>query len=286
MKHSVLFILLLTLISMSAYGQLITVTGTVKNDKGEILAAATVAEKGVTNTTLSDADGNFRIQVRPDAVIVVSYKGLKTREFRVSVNDIQIIAELPSKWSHAEIGFALGANYCFDAKFKIQNKNTQTPAESYVKPYIGFHGGISACCNFKEHFAGEFGILFSLKGVREEEVNYKGVSNLYYLTMPFPFLSKFRVDLGESRLYFIIGPEMGVLLSSKIKETFGDKERTWSLELYPSVTPGAMCGISFESKIGLGLQFGYDLTFQNSDKNYLFLHTAQCSLIYRVTKRN
>lgn len=272
---------------MSTYGQTITVTGTVKNDKGEILAAATVAEKGVTNSTLSDADGNFQIQVRPNAVITVSYKGLKTREFRMSDRDTRFIAELPTRWKKTEFGFSLGGNYCYDAYFKIKNSVNPLPTASYVKPYIGGMAGISASCIFTKNFSGEFGFMFNLRGIKEEEGNYKGVTNLYDITVPFPFLAKFKVNIGESNIYFITGTQVNMLLSGKTKETFGKNERTWNLmNSFSPVMPGATGGIGFESKIGLGLQLSYDLSGQLKDKNYYLLHTFQGSLIYRITKRN
>ena len=59
------------------------VTGTVSDATGP-LPGASVVEKGTTNGTQTDFDGNFSLSVENDAVLVVSYIGYKTQE--VSVN--------------------------------------------------------------------------------------------------------------------------------------------------------------------------------------------------------
>lgn len=63
-----------------------TVTGTVISDKdGSGLLGASVLEKGTTNGTITDMDGNFSLTVsRFPAILEVSYLGFSTREFSVS----------------------------------------------------------------------------------------------------------------------------------------------------------------------------------------------------------
>ncbi|RRQ50426.1 SusC/RagA family TonB-linked outer membrane protein [Maribacter algicola] len=59
------------------------VSGTVSDASGP-LPGASVLEKGTTNGTQTDFDGNYTLSVGEDAVLVVSYIGYKTQE--VSVN--------------------------------------------------------------------------------------------------------------------------------------------------------------------------------------------------------
>lgn len=59
------------------------VTGTVSDSTGP-LPGASVVEKGTTNGTQTDFDGNYTLTVGGDAVLVVSYIGYKSQE--VSVN--------------------------------------------------------------------------------------------------------------------------------------------------------------------------------------------------------
>src|ERR1700742_1676247 len=46
------------------------VTGTVKDSKGVAVIAATVTEKGVANSTITDGDGNFKIPLKGQSGIL------------------------------------------------------------------------------------------------------------------------------------------------------------------------------------------------------------------------
>ncbi len=65
------------------------ITGTVKDEKGEAIAFATVQEKGTRNGTTTNDKGEFTLSVsssRP--VLVVSYTGRKQQEIEVSGRDV------------------------------------------------------------------------------------------------------------------------------------------------------------------------------------------------------
>ena len=74
----------LALISAAAYAQTITVTGTVLDDQGWPQMSAGVFEKGTTNGTVTDMDGNYSIKVPSDAVLVFSFYGFKDVEVPVA----------------------------------------------------------------------------------------------------------------------------------------------------------------------------------------------------------
>ena len=50
----------------------ITVMGKVTDEQGNPLAGVSVVEKGTTNSTLTDADGNFTFQVGENATLLFS----------------------------------------------------------------------------------------------------------------------------------------------------------------------------------------------------------------------
>ncbi|MEZ4969679.1 MAG: SusC/RagA family TonB-linked outer membrane protein [Flavobacteriaceae bacterium] len=61
------------------------VSGVVTDINGEPLPGASIVEKGTTNGTQSDFDGNFYLDVSSsDAILVVSYVGFATKEVNVS----------------------------------------------------------------------------------------------------------------------------------------------------------------------------------------------------------
>lgn len=65
------------------------VSGMVTDDNGEPIIGANVVEKGTTNGTITDIQGNFTLEISSDASLVISYIGYK--EQIVPVNDEKIL---------------------------------------------------------------------------------------------------------------------------------------------------------------------------------------------------
>ncbi|AVR45652.1 SusC/RagA family protein [Christiangramia fulva] len=81
------FLILLFIFSLnSAFAQSFAVSGTVVDGEDNTpLPGVNVLEKGTSNGTMTDFDGNYSIQVSgPDAVLVFSYVGFKTLETEVN----------------------------------------------------------------------------------------------------------------------------------------------------------------------------------------------------------
>ena len=60
------------------------VTGTVKDANGEPIIGATVVEKGTTNGTVTDFDGNYALELSESGTLAVSYIGYKSQEYSVA----------------------------------------------------------------------------------------------------------------------------------------------------------------------------------------------------------
>ena len=61
------------------------ITGQVKDTLGEPIIGANVVVKGTTNGTITDIDGNFKLDNVPsNATLVISYIGFKTQEVNVA----------------------------------------------------------------------------------------------------------------------------------------------------------------------------------------------------------
>lgn len=60
-----------------------TVTGTIRDDRGESIIGANVMEKGTANGVITDFDGNFSLSVSPNSVLKISYIGYLTVEVPV-----------------------------------------------------------------------------------------------------------------------------------------------------------------------------------------------------------
>ena len=58
------------------------ITGTVSDSQGPVIGAS-VVEKGTTNGVVTDFDGNFTLNVKPGATLVISYIGYTTQEIAI-----------------------------------------------------------------------------------------------------------------------------------------------------------------------------------------------------------
>ena len=89
-----LFLSFLTLLlATMTYAQ--EVTGTVSDSFGPVIGA-TVMEKGTSNGTVTDFDGNFKLKVDAGKTLVFSYVGYLTQELPAQ-NGMQVMLKEDSK---------------------------------------------------------------------------------------------------------------------------------------------------------------------------------------------
>lgn len=72
--------------ALSVSQQVSKIKGNVVDSNGEPIIGATIMEKGTTNGTVTDLDGNFVLNVAPGAIIQISYIGFATQELKASGN--------------------------------------------------------------------------------------------------------------------------------------------------------------------------------------------------------
>lgn len=85
LKH--LFLTLLGIImSFNAFAQGLSVKGVVKDNTGEPIIGANILEKGTTNGTITDMDGQFVLSVKKGATLVISFIGYQTKELPATAN--------------------------------------------------------------------------------------------------------------------------------------------------------------------------------------------------------
>lgn len=90
----------------------LTINGNIKDAYGEAIIGASILEKGTTNGTVSDFDGNFTLSTSANAVLSVSYIGYITQEipvanktsFQITLNeDVEALEEV------VVVGYATGS---------------------------------------------------------------------------------------------------------------------------------------------------------------------------------
>lgn len=81
-----------------AFSQARELTGVVKDGTGLGIIGASVMEKGTSNGTITDFDGNFKLNVNENSVLVISFVGYKTQEVSVKgQNSLDVILSEDTK---------------------------------------------------------------------------------------------------------------------------------------------------------------------------------------------
>jgi tonB-linked outer membrane protein, susC/ragA family len=89
---------LLFFFSIGMFAQKLTVKGIVKDEMGEPVIGASVLEKGTTNGTITDFDGNFTLQnVAEGATIDVTFVGYLPQSVKASSSPLNIILKEDAK---------------------------------------------------------------------------------------------------------------------------------------------------------------------------------------------
>ena len=86
-----------------------TIEGKIVDAKGEPIIGANIIEKGTTNGVISDLDGNFYLNVAPDATLVISYIGYASQELKTqNKTSFHIILREDSETLNEVVVTALG----------------------------------------------------------------------------------------------------------------------------------------------------------------------------------
>ncbi len=83
LRKSFALVLLAMLMPFSLLAQDIKVQGVVTDQTGETVIGATVMQKGTSNGTVTDLDGNFTLNVPADATLTISYIGFASQDIPV-----------------------------------------------------------------------------------------------------------------------------------------------------------------------------------------------------------
>ncbi|RED95973.1 SusC/RagA family TonB-linked outer membrane protein [Marinoscillum furvescens] len=94
--------------SISVNAQEVSISGVVTDEYGEGLPGAAVIEKGTTNGITTDLDGQFKLSVSENAILVISYVGYTTEEVAVNNRtnfDIQLLLDVEALEEVVVVGY-------------------------------------------------------------------------------------------------------------------------------------------------------------------------------------
>lgn len=90
--HIAVLLCLFVMTTPNLFAQYI-VTGSVRDDTGQVLPGVNVVVKGTTNGTLTDINGKFSISVPNNATLVFSFVGMSPKEVIVG-NELKLDSSL------------------------------------------------------------------------------------------------------------------------------------------------------------------------------------------------
>jgi TonB-dependent SusC/RagA subfamily outer membrane receptor len=108
MRKMLSLLAVLVLCTAMALGQSKTVTGTVKDTKGDPIPFATIKIKGTSNAVAADASGNFTISAPQNATFIISAVGFEQTELRAGSSGTISIALNPVDAMSEVVVTALG----------------------------------------------------------------------------------------------------------------------------------------------------------------------------------
>lgn len=111
---------------LHAQQQAKTVTGTVTDVSGEPIIGANIRIKGTTTSTITDIDGNFSIEAKPQSVIEVSYIGYLTQETVINnQKSIRFLLKEDTKTLDEVVVIGYGVQKKADLTGSVANINTE-----------------------------------------------------------------------------------------------------------------------------------------------------------------
>lgn len=265
----ILLLIILVLWTAAVFAQNVTVTGRLVDKDGKPIAGATIREKGVTNTTLTDIDGNFQIKTVASNRLVLSMKGYDSKEITLDNNNdlTEDIVMMPTK-KRVDFGVIGGIDYARNSKSdvivpqknKILYPSGDGPLGVDFNRYTGFFGGfyMDIFTGKRKHFAFEIGaniaqksFAFSLRNDQRIEFEQS------ITTLEFPFLLKWRIPIKQSAIHIFLGwhYDIGLNTTSSCNYKYeGDGADMLNKDFKYDRNGSGLVGLGYEHSSGLGIR--------------------------------
>lgn len=134
LKFTYTLLLMVACIFISNAQTITTIKGNIVDSNGELLIGATILEKGTTNGTQADFDGNFSLEnVKSDGILVVSYVGFKTVEISINgQSNINVALEIDSDELEEIVLIGYGSQKKSDLTGSVGKVNADQLAERQI----------------------------------------------------------------------------------------------------------------------------------------------------------
>jgi len=163
-----LFLCVMILIPSALFAQNLKLTGTIVDDGGIPIIGASVLEKGTTNGTISDVDGQFTLDVGAQSTLVVSYIGYKTQEILVKgKSNINVTLKEDALMLDETIVIGYGSIKKSDMTGAISSVNVdELASRATVNPGEALQGKIAGVNIQKGNGLAGSGVSIKIRGVK------------------------------------------------------------------------------------------------------------------------
>ena len=134
-------------VSVTAQQTRKNVAGIITDQQGEPIIGANIIEKGTTNGTVTDIDGNFRLQVEENAILQISYIGYLEQEVKITgKNFVNIVLQEDLKTLEEIVVIGYGVQKKMDLTGSIANLDQKVvsslPVSSIDQKMVGQIAGV------------------------------------------------------------------------------------------------------------------------------------------------
>ena len=264
----ILLTVLVMLVAVQVFAQKSTITGVVKDSEGKPIVGATVQEKGLTNSTLTDPEGKFSLQSHNGISIIIKMKGYYTQEIVLEngfkIGDIVLVKK--HRW---EFGVLAGLSYTprrFSwCKWGERVDYNALKFNLNVGANIFFHRDKSMA---RIQTLIGLGFAYFAKQIsgnddyRRSYESYRYTLKQNIQTFDISFLIKHKVRVKRSGICLMYGPTYGVIINDNYKLSFGEDfsestkeeiKRRCNDDLNHPYALGGVGAIGFEHSSGLGI---------------------------------
>lgn len=166
------------------------VTGIVVDETGIPLPGASVLIKGTTKGIITDLDGNFSIDVEPNAVLVVSYLGYSSKE--VAVNRLSIL-RIQLDPESSQLNEIVVVGYGIQKRSDVTGAISSVKSENFNKGVVNNPGEL-----LQGKLAGVAITSVSGEPGANQDVIIRGVGSLRSGTQPLYVIDGFLLDNGST----------------------------------------------------------------------------------------
>lgn len=220
---------LVLLMAVQVFAQKSTITGVVKNIDGMPIVGAAVQEKGLTNSTITDPEGKFSLQVYDGKALIVKMKGYYTQEIVLEngfkIGDIVLVKK--HRW---EFGVLAGLSYTPRRRISWCDWGDRVDYNALkfnlnVGANIFFHRDKSMA---RIQTLIGLGFAYFAKQIsgkddyRRSYESYRYTLKQNIQTFDISFLIKHKVRVKRSGICLMYGPTYGVIINDNYKLSFGE----------------------------------------------------------------